>query len=176
MSTRPAAIWLSFVAWGVVLATISGCGDSGAGAAGTGAESHSGTTALTAKAAAAPPGGAQSRSRSACGQRLGGLLNGLDRLRRQLAVGLSFGEYREEIGRVRGSYRKLDVERLPVDCLIARGTPAERALNEYIEAANAWGECLSDAGCDSTVVEPKLQRRWQVASHFLSVAHGEAVG
>jgi len=39
-----------------------------------------------------------------------------------------------------------------------------------LEAVNAWGECLADAGCDAGIVEPELQRDWQVASHWLSQA------
>jgi hypothetical protein len=57
-----------------------------------------------------------------------------------------------------------------IDCLDAVGTPAEQAFNRYIQAANDWGECVSEAGCSSETVEPVLQRRWRIASHFLSEA------
>ncbi|HET9678339.1 MAG TPA: hypothetical protein VFP21_12645, partial [Solirubrobacterales bacterium] len=50
------------------------------------------------------------------------------------------------------------------------GTPGEQAFNRYIEAANDWGECVSEAGCSSATVEPVLQRRWRIASLFLSEA------
>ena len=55
-------------------------------------------------------------------------------------------------------------------CLGAVGTPAEKTLNRYIEAANDWGGCVSELGCGSAEIEPVLQRRWRVASHFLSEA------
>jgi hypothetical protein len=52
----------------------------------------------------------------------------------------------------------------------ATGTPAEAALNRYIEATNAWGDCLADASCTTTTIEPVLQRKWRVASGFLKEA------
>jgi hypothetical protein len=48
------------------------------------------------------------------------------------------------------------------------GTPSEQALNEYIDAANAWGECLADAACTTASIEPILQRKWRMASRLLS--------
>lgn len=54
--------------------------------------------------------------------------------------------------------------------MTATGTPAEDALNRYIDAANAWGECLADASCATATIEPVLQRRWRLASRSLSAA------
>jgi hypothetical protein len=71
---------------------------------------------------------------------------------------------------IRSTYRKIPIERVEIGCLSAVGTPAEKAFNRYIEAADGWGECVSEAGCRSETVEPVPQRRWRIASHLLSEA------
>jgi hypothetical protein len=106
-----------------------------------------------------------------CRSQLGEFVHALDRLRVRLATGLSYGEYAAAVKKARGAYAALPAGELPGACLLAAGTAAEKSFNLYIEAANAWGECLADAGCDAVVVEPELQRDWQVASHWLSEAH-----
>ncbi len=106
----------------------------------------------------------------ACRRQVGGFLDSMDALRRRLAAGVSYNEYVAEMRRVRSAYRSVPVERMGIGCLDAAGTPGERALNRYIDAANAWGECLSEASCDSVSVEPLLQRRWRQASRLLSAA------
>ena len=94
----------------------------------------------------------------------------MDSLRRRLAVGVTFDQYRAEVRGIRSTYRKIPIDQVEIDCLTAVGTPSEKAFNRYIEAANDWGECVSEAGCGSATVEPVLQRRWRIASHFLSEA------
>jgi hypothetical protein len=89
-------------------------------------------------------------------------------LRRQLAVGLSYEQYAARMKGLRASYGEIPVERLAIGCLASIGTPSERALDKYIDAANAWGECLADASCTTDSIEPVLQRKWRIASHFLS--------
>ena len=65
---------------------------------------------------------------------------------------------------------------LPIDRLDARlpdhapAPPPRPALNKYIDAANAWGECLAEAGCTTASIEGALQRKWRIASHYLSEA------
>jgi hypothetical protein len=54
--------------------------------------------------------------------------------------------------------------------LSSTGTPGEKALNKYIDATNAWGECLADASCTTATIEPVLQHKWRRASGFLSEA------
>ena len=105
-----------------------------------------------------------------CRAQLGTFVHALDRLRVRLATGLSYEEYAAAVKKTRGAYAALPAAELPAECLVAAGTAAEKSLNRYIEAANAWGECLADAGCDAGVVEPELQRDWQIASHWLSEA------
>jgi hypothetical protein len=105
-----------------------------------------------------------------CQGQLGGFVASMDSLRRRLAVGVTFDQYLAEVQGIRSTYRKIPIDRIEIDCLDAVGTPAEKAFNRYIEAANDWGDCVSEAGCSSATVEPVLQRRWRIASHFLGEA------
>jgi hypothetical protein len=113
--------------------------------------------------ASATPGGP-------CQAQLGSFVASMDSLRRRLAVGVTLDQYRAEVRGIRSTYRQIPVDRVELDCLGAIGTPSEKAFNRYIEAANDWGECVSEAGCGSATVEPMLQRRWRSASRFLSEA------
>jgi hypothetical protein len=105
-----------------------------------------------------------------CQSQLGGFVGSMDGLRRRLAVGVTYDQYVAEVRAIRSTYGKIPIERLQIDCLTAVATPGEKAFNRYIEAANDWGECVSEAGCGSEEIEPVLQRRWRIASHFLGEA------
>jgi len=94
----------------------------------------------------------------------------MDGLRRRLAVGVTYGQYVNEVHAIRSTYEGVPVDAVQIDCLNAVGAPAEKAFNRYIEAADDWGECISERGCDSATVEPTLQRRWRIASHLISQA------
>lgn len=107
---------------------------------------------------------------SACPRQLVAFVDSLAALRSELAVGLSHAEYVAEVKDLRASYRQIPVDRIAVDCLLGTGRPSERVLNEHIDAANAWGECLAEAGCTTARIEPVLQRRWRIASRHLSAA------
>jgi hypothetical protein len=131
-----------------------------------------GESTTTAKTAAATSK-QQARAKPAgdpCRRQVGGFLRSMTALRGSLAVGLSYEQYAAAMHGVRAAYDKVPVERLTLDCLSATGTPAERALNRYTDAANAWGECLAEAGCTTASIEHALQRRWRVASRYLSEA------
>jgi hypothetical protein len=126
------------------------------------------TTATTAAASKQ-----QARAKPAsdpCRRQVGGFLRSMTALRGSLAVGLSYEQYAAAMHGVRAAYDKVPVERLTLDCLSTTGAPAERALNKYTDAANAWGECLAEAGCTTASIEHALQRRWRVAAHYLSEA------
>ncbi len=110
------------------------------------------------------------RGQQPCPPAVGDLVGSLRALRRQLAVGLSYEQYAARVDGLRASYDRVPVERLTIACLAETGTPAETALNRYIDGANAWGECLADAACTTASIEPVLQRKWRVASHFVSAA------
>ncbi len=107
---------------------------------------------------------------SPCPTQVGAFVKSLDVMRHQLAVGLSYEQYAGRVKSLRGSYDGLPIHRLSIGCVSATGTPAEAALNKYIDAANAWGECLADAACTTATIEPVLQRKWRTASGFLSAA------
>jgi hypothetical protein len=107
---------------------------------------------------------------AACPRQVTRFVEALDETLSQLAVGLSYDQYAAKVGDLRVAYREIPVERLTIDCLSRRGTPGERALNKYIDALNAWGECLADAACSTASIEPVLQREWRIASHFLTEA------
>lgn len=105
-----------------------------------------------------------------CQSQLGGFVGSMDGLRRRLAVGVTYDQYVAEVRGIRSTYGKIPTDRVQIDCLTAVATPGEKAFNRYIEAANDWGECVSEPGCGSAEVEPVLQRRWRIASHFLTEA------
>jgi hypothetical protein len=105
-----------------------------------------------------------------CQSQLGSFVGSMDGLRRRLAVGVTYDQYVAEVRGIRSTYGEIPFERLQIDCLATVGTPSEKAFNRYIEGANDWGECVSELGCDTATIEPVLQRRWRIASHFLSEA------
>lgn len=102
-----------------------------------------------------------------CRDSLGEFLDAMESLNNTVAVGLDYDGYLTMVNRVRASYAEIDAERLPLLCLAKVASPAESALNSYIAAANAWGECLATTSCDLAEVEPALQRRWAGASDLV---------
>lgn len=106
----------------------------------------------------------------ACRKMLGSFVDSMADLRRKLAVGISYEDYLGEVQELRAVYAAIPADRLELGCLLAAGTPGERALNRYMAAANQWGECLTTTGCETATVEPRLQREWARASVLLSTA------
>ena len=139
---------------------LAGCGEDGGATAGS-----------AAAAPAKPAAGGKERAAVGCPSQLGAFVDSLHTLRRQLAIGLSYEQYAAQMKELRRSYNQLPIDRLTIACLAAIGTPAEAAFNKYIDAANAWGECLADASCTAVAIEPVLQRKWRVASGSLFEAH-----
>jgi hypothetical protein len=109
-------------------------------------------------------------TRAAAGCRLGPFLRALETLESNLAVGLSYEQYFAEVKRAKAAYAGVPVGKLELPCLLASGTPGEKALNQYIEAANEWRECRADISCGTYTIEPRLQRKWRVASHYIALA------
>jgi hypothetical protein len=105
-----------------------------------------------------------------CRAQLRGFVGSLDALRELLATGLDYASYLREVRGVRAEHAAIRAAKLAIGCLIASGTPAERAFNQYIDAANAWGECLTKASCEIESIEPELQRRWARAGDLISAA------
>jgi len=138
---------------------LTACGNEGASPAG-------GPQGSTLKAA---PAGAKAAS-GQCRSQLRPVLELMDGLREDLAVGLNYDEYLRQLNGVRGAYGDIRDGRLRLDCLTAAGAPAERALNRYGKAANIWGDCLAAVACEIGPIEPKLRRLWARASALLSSA------
>jgi len=117
-----------------------------------------------------PKAGVAAGDRGPCPAAVTTFADSLDQLRRQLAIGLSYEQYAAKIKTLGSAYDHLPINRLTIGCLTATGTPSEQAFNKYIDAANAWGECLADASCTTAAIEPVLQHKWRVASRSLSEA------
>jgi hypothetical protein len=147
-----------------------GCGDEQSVAAEATGESTPASQARPAerKAYAELRTGAANRSEARrCRRTLGDFLDALESLRNSVAVGVDYETYLAALDGVRGSYAAIDADALPLVCLAGVATPAEAALNAYVEAANEWGDCLADASCDSTAIEPRLQRSWRRAGNLI---------
>lgn len=151
---------------------LSGCGSEGSDS--TAAETIAARPDTTAEKPRSQQNRDTNKSRvpggNLCQSQLGSFVGAMDGLRRRLAVGVTYDQYIAEVEGIRSIYRRIPAEQLRIDCLSAVATPGEKAFNRYIEAANDWGECVSELGCGSAEVEPVLQRRWRIASHFLSEA------
>lgn len=154
MRPGPAAIAVLLLALALIL---PGCGDEQTSAAGT--------TTSAARPAKADPAVAKR-----CRRSLGDFLDSMESLNNSLAVGLSYDAYLSAVNHVRSTYAPIDADQLPLLCLAQVASPAERALNTYIEAANTWGDCLATTSCDPESIEAKLQRKWAQASDLLSEA------
>jgi hypothetical protein len=165
MRSAPPAIRFSLLAYALaVLAALGLAACGGDGATAENSPSVPGTTATASqRRSEAPP-------LHGCPAKVGALLEDLRRLRRQLAVGLSYDQYAARVKQLGTAYAAIPVDHLTLGCLRTSATPAEQALNKYIDGTNAWGECLADAGCTTATIEPVLQRKWRAASHFLSEA------
>jgi hypothetical protein len=168
----PAAARLTLASCAAALA-LAGCGGGGGDSPAVDAQ---GTIASQPALTTEKPGkpNPAKRGTAAAGQRcqadVGGFVASMQALRKRLAVGVTYDQYLDEIHAVRSTYRKIPVQALPIDCLAAAGTLGERAFNRYIEAANDWGECVSQVGCEAAQVEPVLQRKWRIAAHYLDEA------
>ncbi len=139
---------------------LSSCGRDGTSSAGK----------PTGAASAATEGRARPHATRSCRRQLHGFLAAMASLRDDLARGLSYDDYLGEVRRTRSVYSRIHATKLPAGCLIASAGPAERAFNLYIDAANSWGDCLATASCSTRSIEPRLQRKWALASRSLSLA------
>jgi hypothetical protein len=102
-----------------------------------------------------------------CEARIGEFVGRMDDLRQSLLAGLSYAEYVVRVRAIRDAYEAVPVDRLGVGCLSGPASAAEDALNQYLRAANVWGECAATAGCAASEIEARLQRRWRIASKSL---------
>ena len=150
MRLSPAAT--AFLLLGLAL-ILPGCGEERTAAADRAGAAEDSTQAASAEVAG-------TLAERQCRNQLRPYLGSLDALREKLAVGLNYEDYLREVRRLKAVYDEIPVKRLAIGCLTAAGAPGERALNRYLDAANAWGDCLAQVSCGSEEVEPKLQHRW----------------
>lgn len=94
----------------------------------------------------------------------------MDDLRHSLLAGLSYAEYVVRVRAIRDAYEAVPVDKLGAGCLVGAAGDAEDAFNQYLRAANLWGECAGTAGCAASEIEARLQRRWRIASKSLDAA------
>lgn len=165
MRPRPLAL-LGCAALAVLALFLPGCGGGGDK---TRATTPAGTSAAKPRKAA-PAAARNTTSPANCRAQLGSFVDSLETLRRRLATGLTYAQYSGHVEDLRSAYAAIPVARLTPTCLIAVGTPSERALDVYLEAANAWGECLAEAGCTAADVEATLQSEWRGALRPLAKA------
>jgi len=99
-----------------------------------------------------------------CQSDLEAFLNTLEDLNSRLEIGLNYHDYTEKVGNVRVAYDKIDFGGLDPECVRLVGVPAEAALNQYIQAVNAWSKCIQDINCSNEQVKPTLQRHWAAAT------------
>lgn len=85
-------------------------------------------------------------------------------------IGVSYEQYVAELATVRKTYQRLPVAELDLACISAPATSAERSFDGYLAAANTWGDCVSKPGCETSALEPKLQRKWRAAAAQLAAA------
>jgi hypothetical protein len=105
-----------------------------------------------------------------CEAQLGEFVGRMKDLRQSLLAGLSYAEYVVRVRAIRDAYEAVPVKKLDASCLSGPAGDAEDAFNQYLRAANAWGECAATAGCAASEIEGKLQRRWRTASKSLDQA------
>jgi hypothetical protein len=117
-----------------------------------------------------PPAKRPTASAPACSRQLGGFLSELDHLRKSLVIGVSYEQYVAELGTVRRTYAKVPVDALSFSCLSGPATAGEESFDGYLAAANVWGDCVSEAGCETPGLEPRLQREWRDAARHLRAA------
>jgi hypothetical protein len=112
----------------------------------------------------------QAPASTACASGLSAFLEQLEHLRRSLVIGVSYEQYVSELGTVRKSYQRVPVGTLDLACVSGPATSAEQSFDGYLAAANTWGDCVSESDCETTALEPKLQRKWRAAAKRLAEA------
>ncbi len=105
-----------------------------------------------------------------CEAKIGDLVDRMDDLRQSLLAGLDYSEYVLRVQAIRAAYEAVPVDRLSLACVTGPAGDAEDAFNQYLRAANVWGECAGTAGCAAGSIESRLQHRWKIASKSLDEA------
>jgi hypothetical protein len=154
----------------VMVLALASCGGGG----GSGGGGSSSAETVTAKApsikVAEPAPKKKAPNPGRCQAQLGEFVSRMNDLRQSLLAGLSYAEYVVRVRAIRDAYEAVPVKKLGASCLAGAAGDAEDALNQYLRAANTWGDCAGTAGCAASEIEGKLQRRWRSASKSLDQA------
>lgn len=150
----------------VTVLALASCGGGGSSTGSTGAAEKTVASQESRPVATKEPKPAD----DPCQARLGNFVDRMKDLRQSLLAGLSYDEYVLRVRAIRGAYEAVPVDKLGAACVTGPAAKAEDAFNEYLRAANAWGECAATAGCAASEVEGELQRRWKLASKKLDAA------
>jgi hypothetical protein len=105
-----------------------------------------------------------------CQSQLSEYLNVLSETESRLGVGMSFADYSEQVGDASVIYDRIPFGRMTSRCIFGPGIKAEEGGNAYIDAYNAWNDCIGDFYCDIDSIDPELQDEWSKASRKLSAA------
>lgn len=152
----------------VTLLALASCGGGGSSTQSTSAAQKTVRSQESKPVASKPSQG--SAKEDACQARLGNFIDRMNDLRQSLLAGLSYDEYVVRVRAIRDAYEAVPVDKLGATCVTGPAAAAEDAFNQYLRAANAWGECAATAGCAASEVEGKLQHRWKLASQSLDAA------
>jgi hypothetical protein len=161
----------------VMVLALASCGGGGSSDAGTTGDAGAGGDTKVAASKFDAGGdqagepkkstGAKTGATADCEAQLGEFVSRMNDLRQSLLAGLSYAEYVVRVGAIRDAYEAVPVKKLGVDCLDGAAGDAEDAFNQYLRAANTWGDCAGTAGCAASEIEGKLQSRWRKASKSL---------
>jgi hypothetical protein len=154
----------------LALASCGGGGTSAGGASGGETVKASGNAKPGETSKSISAAGGKASAAGGCDAQLGDFLDRMNDLRQSLLAGLSYEEYVVRVRAIRDAYEAVPVDKLGVACVTGPAGKAEDAFNQYLRAANAWGQCAATAGCAASEVEDKLQHRWKLASQSLDAA------
>jgi hypothetical protein len=146
---------------------LASCGGGGSSTAGTTAATTTPKPSAEVKAAAPTKPDPAGKTGHGCEARIGNFVDRMTDLRQALLAGLSYAEYVVRVRAIRDAYEAVPVDHLGVECLSGPAGAAEDAFNQYLRAANTWGECAGTEGCAASEIETKLQHRWHIASKRL---------
>jgi hypothetical protein len=155
---------------------LASCGGGGAGSGGATTTAAGSTVrakekrAIIVRPEKVEPQHSKVRLTAACEARLEEFLGRMDDLRQSLLAGLSYDEYVVRVRAIRDAYEAVPIDKLGATCVTGPASEAEAAFNQYLRAANSWGECASTAGCAASEVEGRLQNRWRIAAKSLEAA------
>lgn len=155
----------------VTVLALASCGSGGSSTGSTGVAEKTVASQESRPVATKEP---KAAGDDACQARLGNFVSRMNDLRQSLLAGLSYDEYVLRVRAVRDAYEAVPVDKLGAACVTGPAAAAEDAFNEYLRAANAWGECAATAGCAASDVEGKLQHRWKLASKKLDATGKQA--